>query len=190
MNKTLVFLALGLLALAGPASPVDLRIGFVLGSRSVSDTDIQTVYGPGVVYFPSVGLALGYGFEAGAGFEGGYSKDGLIGPYQEETTLKVSGWEIYFGREFAWGGVRPYLRLGWGFYSYEQDILSDFLAGFHVDDQKQTVVVAGGLRYFPTRRLFLCGEVKYVPLKVSPYDIEVDLGGWRFMAGLGLSFSL
>jgi hypothetical protein len=36
--------------------------------------------------------------------------------------------------------------------------------------------------------LYLGAEVKYVQLKVMPFDIKVDLGGLRYLLGLGLKF--
>ena len=39
-----------------------------------------------------------------------------------------------------------------------------------------------------TEGLYLSGEVKYVPLKVKPFDEEVDLGGLRYLLGLGYAF--
>jgi hypothetical protein len=38
------------------------------------------------------------------------------------------------------------------------------------------------------RGLYLSAEVKSVPLKVRPFDINVDLGGIRILAGIGYQF--
>jgi len=35
---------------------------------------------------------------------------------------------------------------------------------------------------------FLAGEVKYIPLKVKPYEDEVDLSGIRCSGGIGYTF--
>jgi hypothetical protein len=59
------------------------------------------------------------------------------------------------------------------------------------DKTKSTFFVAGGLKVYPMKNLknlYLSAELKYVPLKVKPYEDEVDLGGLRLMGGVGFSF--
>jgi hypothetical protein len=69
---------------------------------------------------------------------------------------------------------------------------SVYVGNIKVDETKSAMTVGGGLRFYPLgeRGLFLSGEFKYVPLKVQPYDIEVDLGGFRLLGGVGYSFGL
>jgi hypothetical protein len=38
--------------------------------------------------------------------------------------------------------------------------------------------------------LFISAEIKHIPLKVQPFEIPVDLGGWRVLAGVGYRISL
>jgi len=57
-----------------------------------------------------------------------------------------------------------------------------------VDATKSTFFVAGGLKIYPMKNVYISAEVKYVPLKVKPIDDEVDLGGLRLMGGLGFTF--
>jgi hypothetical protein len=40
------------------------------------------------------------------------------------------------------------------------------------------------------RGLFLTAEVKSVPLRDRPFDINVDLGGIRYLFGIGYQFRL
>lgn len=88
--------------------------------------------------------------------------------------------EVFVGYQFSVGMVSPFLRAGYGSYSFKQVIDSPFHTEDGVDKTQGTVTLAG--------HFFLAGEVRYVPLKVMPYKVEVDLGGMRFTAGMGLKF--
>jgi len=59
---------------------------------------------------------------------------------------------------------------------------------YKVDHKKSTVIIGGGLKFYLIKNLFLAGEVKFVPLKVKPFEEEVDLGGMRYLAGIGFTF--
>ena len=73
--------------------------------------------------------------------------------------------------------------------AYKQTIESSYIP-FKVDDKKSGVTLAAGLRVYPLDGAYLSLEAKYVPLKVKPIDVEVDLGGWRLALGVGYSFKL
>ena len=75
-----------------------------------------------------------------------------------------------------------------GYYSYKQDIESEFIRN-SVDHTKWTNVFAGGLILNLSRGLYLSAEVKTVPLRVMPFDREVDLSGVRVVGGIGSSFN-
>jgi len=97
--------------------------------------------------------------------------------------------EVFVGYQFSVGMVSPFLRAGYGSYSFKQVIDSPFHTEDGVDKTQGTVTLAGGLKLLSlTGHFFLAGEVRYVPLKVTPYKVEVDLGGMRFTAGMGLKF--
>jgi opacity protein-like surface antigen len=123
----------------------------------------------------------------GAGYEGGYSKAGKIGIYQEPSTLKVNGFEVYIGYALKIGSFSPYIKIGCGSYSYKQTIDSPYLSDFRVDGNKSTFSGSGGIKFYPIKNIFLAIEVRYVPLKVKPLEEEVDLGGMRFLGGVGFS---
>lgn len=185
MKKTILFLLLaGTLALALPAVKIDL--GLLYSARTVSDDAIKDVYGSGGVYFPYAAVNVWKGLGFGLGYEGGYDRDGKIGLYQEDTSLKVGGVELFalYRRDF--GKLSPYAKLGIGSYSYEQVVSGQS----KVDDSKVAPNLAAGLRYYAGKGLFLAAEIKYVPLKVNPLGEEVDLSGLRFGAGVGYSFEL
>ncbi len=185
MKKTTLFLImLGLLTWGLQA--VDLDLGLFYGTRSVADDQIRDVYGNGTTFFPYVSVGIWKGVFAGLGHEFGYDRDGRIGLYQEETNLKVTGLEFFAGYRFDLGKVSPYVKLGLGSYAYEQTVSG----ASKVDEKKSSVTLAGGARFYPVKGLFLAAEIKYVPLKVKPFDIEVDLGGMRLAAGIGYTFNL
>jgi opacity protein-like surface antigen len=166
---------------------VDFSFGFQAGLRTVSDSsNIKTVYGNGLCYFPYAAVNLFKGFTVGAGYEFGYSRSGTIGIYNEATTLKVTGIEAFVGYQYSLPMVTPYVFVGFGSFSYTQTV--DSPSAQAVDKTKSTFFVAGGVRVYPMKNLYVSVEVKYVPLKVTPLEDEVDLGGLRLMGGLGFSF--
>ena len=185
MKKIIAFaMLLGLLTLGLQA--VKLDVGLFYGSRSIRDADIKAVYGNGGAYFPCASVTVWKGLAFGLGYEGGYDRDGRIGLYQEDTSLTVSGLEFFAAYQLSLGKAAPYLKLGYGSYSYKQ-VVADVTK---VDDKKSTLTLAAGVKYYPIQGLFLATEIKYVPLKVKPLDEEVDLGGMRLAAGIGYTFNL
>lgn len=185
MKKTLLFvILLGMLTLGLQAVKIDL--GLLYSTRSVSDPEIQDVYGSGAVYFPYAAVNVWQGLCFGLGYEGGYNRDGKIGLYQEDSNLKVGGLELFAAYRFDFGKLSPYAKLGIGSYSYEQVVSG----ATKVDDKKTALSLAAGLRFYATQCLFLAAELKYVPLKVNPLGEEVDLSGMRFGAGIGYTFNL
>jgi len=187
VRKAIAAASLMLLALAGPAAAPawDVTAGLLAGPRTASDETVKRIYGGGTVYSPFLAVGLWRGFRVGASFEGGYSRTGVIGLYDEPTTLEVSGVEIFAGYWLKFDLVSLYLRGGWGNYAYLQTVQSPAARNFPVDARSQTVVAAAGLNVYLLERLYICGEVRYVPLKVKPYETEVDLSGWRYLIGIG-----
>ena len=167
---------------------IDFSFGFQAGLRTVNDPNIKEVYKNGVCYFPYAAANLYKGFTIGAGYEFGYSRDGKIGIYEEATTLKVTGIEAFVGYEYSLPMVTPYVFVGFGSFSYTQTVVSPSAQNF--DKTQSTFFVAGGVKVYPMKNLYISAEVKYVPLKVKPIEdeVEVDLGGLRLMGGLGFSF--
>jgi hypothetical protein len=185
MKKIVTFaILLGFLSLGLQA--VKLDVGFLFGSRSVQDTNIKEVYGNGVAYFPYLAVNVWKGLTFGLGYEGGYSRDGKIGLYQEDSSLKVSGFEVFAAYRLEFGKASPYLKLGFGSYAYKQ-VVNNVTT---VDDSKSALSMAVGIRYYVVKGLFLAAEIKYLPMKVKPLAEEVDLSGLRFGAGIGYTFNL
>jgi len=176
------------LLLPAASYAVDFSFGFQAGLRTVSDSNIKDVYKNGVCYFPYAEVSLFKGFTLGAGYEFGYSRSGTIGIYSEATTLKVTGFEAFVGYQYSLPMVTPYVFVGFGSFSYTQTVVSVSPAVQTVDATKSTFFVAGGVKVYPMKNLYISAEVKYVPLKVKPIEDEVDLGGLRLMGGLGFTF--
>ncbi len=82
------------------SSGVHLEAGALYGPRSVADSDIKSIYGGGLVYFPYAAI-MWKGILIGGGYEGGYSKSGTIGLYEEASSLKISGLRLLAGIGFS-----------------------------------------------------------------------------------------
>jgi len=185
INGILFFVLLGCVVQTGRA--IQVGIGLNYGLRQVKDEIMKEIYGDGYVYVPYLRLIpfRSIGFEVA--YEGGYKKSGTVGLYDEDSTLSVTSLE-FSGILFL--PLRPlvaYVKFGMGYYSYKQDIESDFTR-LTVDHSKWTSFIAGGINLRVFDGLYISAEVKSVPLVVKPYDTEVNLGGLRFLAGIGYSF--
>lgn len=185
--KFLMLLFLSLIVVQ-TAAATQLILGLNYGYRHVEDGLIQDTYGSGFVYVPYLRVTplRSIGFEVA--YEGGYKKGGIVGIYEENSTLSVSGWEF---SGVLYLPIRPlvgYIKLGMAYYSYKQDIESDFIR-LPVDDKKWTSVFGIGAHLSIMKGLYVSFEVKTVPLKVVSFDREVDLSGVRVVGGLGYSFN-
>ena len=188
MKRTALVLIL-LVALGGVAmATIRFEVGALGGTRTVNSADIKAVYGNGMVYFPYLAVHVWKGLFFGAGYEGGYSRKGMIGIYEEPTTLRVAGFEAFVGYEIGAGSVSPYIKAGYARYSYKQTIESPFVGDQAVNANTWTPTLGGGLKISLSPNFFMAGEVRFVPLKVKPYEDEVDLSGMRYTAGFGLKF--
>jgi opacity protein-like surface antigen len=189
--KIMVCLALSLAFLAGQSLAAGIKpkieVGLSFGLRTLNNSELKEVYGSGINILPTVTLTW-KGLMIGGGYEAGFKKDGVIGIYEEPAELSVKGGEIFAGYELRLMNIAPYIKVGVGFYSYKQLIDSEYVSDYPVDGNKTGLIIAGGIKYFPLKRLFISAEVKYGSLKVKPYDVEVDLGGLRLNGGLGFTF--
>lgn len=187
--KKVIFLLTFLILFPAGQYAFDLEAGAIFGSRTVNDSEIKNTYGNGTFFFPYLALNLWKGLFVGAGYEGGYSKEAKIGLYEESSTLKVIGIEFFIGYELKIKVISPFIKVGYGSFSYKQTIQSPYVKDYKVDDKKTTLTIDGGVKFYPVKNLFLAAEVKYVPLKVKPYEEEVDLGGLRYGGGIGFAFN-
>ncbi len=128
---------------------LDLEVGMVYGRRMVADPKIRGVYGNGTVYDPFLAVRLWKGLAVGVDYEGGYSRTGKIGTYQEPTSLKVTGPEFFVRYELNLKFVSPFIKVGYGSYSYQQTIESPHIAGHVVDGTKSCPSFGGRAQVFP-----------------------------------------
>lgn len=164
-----------------------LNLGLFYGGKTVNDSDVRDVYELRHVYCPYFSFNIWKGIVIGAGYESG-EWQGEIGLYQESTSLKITGVDLFVGYQFKIKNLYPYLKIGYGRFSYKQSIDSPYVGDYKVNHQKNSVTARMGLKAYFIKNFFLAGELKYVPLKVKPFDEEVDLGGISYVAGIGLTF--
>ena len=183
---------IGVLMLAMLASTAAAQVEFGVrgGQLSIFDDTIKEVYGNGWIVHPflritSVRTPLAVEFS----YEGGYSQDAPIGLYDEMSTLKLHGFEVSGYVWYRFGMVAPYLKLGMGYYFYRQDIDSEFVDRV-AQGSEQRLLFAAGLDIDLTKDLYLTGEFKVVPWLVTPYGIDIQLGGMRYLVGIGYRFSV
>jgi hypothetical protein len=178
------------LALASWSGAITIRPGLWYGPQKIQDAKIRSVYGEQSIYLPYLEVQVWKGLMAGAGYELGYDREGKIGLDQLPTSLRMGGWDLFLGYEHRLNKFAVFAKAGLGFYFYKQTITGLDVSGYAVDQSKTTITFTGGMKFYPTRVFFLAAEVRYVPLKVKPFETEVDLGGFRYMAGLGLAFDI
>ncbi|MGD9347772.1 MAG: hypothetical protein PVH84_18055 [Candidatus Aminicenantes bacterium] len=173
---------------AHTAQATQISLGLNYGFRHVENGTIQDTYGNGTVYVPylrltpfkSVGIEIAY--------EGGYERSGTVGIFEEKSTLSVTGWEFSGILYLPISPLIGYIKFGMAYYTYEQDIESEFIRD-PVDDKTWTNVFGIGASLMLTKGLYVSVEVKTIPLRVRPFDREVDLSGVRVVGGIGYSFN-
>jgi opacity protein-like surface antigen len=167
----------------------DIVLGVQLGYRQIKDPGLNDIYGHGLVYdsYMNYFPVSNYGLEFA--YEGGYKRDAPLGLFQEDSTLSISGFQLCGVLRYPIRKLIPFLKAGIGYFSYRQDIQSEFTR-LKVDHHKWTTILGGGIRFNVSKGLFISAEIKHIPLKVQPFEIPVDLGGWRVLAGVGYRISL
>jgi opacity protein-like surface antigen len=184
MRKACLFLA-SIVLLSSRLSAVNFSASLCFGLRTVNDSQVRGAFGNGPVYFPCLAVNFWKGFILGGGYEGGYSRTAKLGLYQESSTLEITGFEIFLGYQIPMGKFCPYIKIGFGSFNYRQSVDNPVLEEFKIDKKDMAIIYGGGIRYYPLKNIFLAGEIKMVHFSVSPVDTKVDLGGFRFLAGVG-----
>lgn len=182
----LAVFALGLSATSSFA--MTIQAGAFFGLRKVNDTKIKAAYKDGLVSCPYLEIGSWKNLVFSIGYEGGYREIALLGLYESRAELSVSGIELLVGYEYRISSFALFAKTGYGLYFYRQTVEDEFVKDYAVDSFRSTFVLEGGLKLYPWKFLFVGIEIKYVPLTVKPYDYEVDLGGMRYLVGLGVSF--
>lgn len=188
-SKGAICIALMFLSVqAGNAARFSL--GLNAGYRTLNDVALSEIYGDGYVYQPYIRYSLSYSLGLELSYEGGYKKKAPVGLFEEDSTLSVSGLQlagIVGVPLMRLRKISTYFKAGIGYYFYRQDIDSEFVRQ-KVDHKKWTTFIGAGMNINLLRGFFLSAEVKSVPLKVRPFDINVDLGGIRILFGIGYQF--
>lgn len=191
MKKSIVLVPLFfLLVQAGNATWFTL--GLNGGYRNLDDPALGEIYGDGYVFEPYIRYSFAGSYALELAYEGGYKKSGPVGLFQEDSTLTISGFQLnglFRIPILRIRNVSTYFKVGVAYYFYKQDIDSEFIRQ-QVDHKKWTTVIGAGLSIHLFRGVFLTAEVKSIALRVKPYDIQVDLGGTRFLFGIGYQFWL
>jgi hypothetical protein len=183
-------LVLAVLLLAPGADALTLDLSILAAYRTVRSPQIRDVYGNGFVAAPALGVRVWDGLSLTAGGELGYDRSGRIGLYDEKTRLTVSGWEAFALWEIAGRRWVPYLKAGMARLSYKQTIEAAPPLSLQARGRRTVTLLGAGLRAKLAAPLFGFVEIQYLPLKVKPFDSEVDLGGWRIGLGLGAALKL
>lgn len=181
-------LAAGLLAglaLTATASAMDWRIEGGASWRRLNEPGIRQAYGTGIAVPVGFDLIFRSGWEAGLRFEWAPTRDGVLGVYASDARFHLLGLEATVSRELRLGLVGLYARAGAGLYHYRQTVDYAYVQDYKVDRFAPGAVIAAGLRIYPWPFLYIAADAKYVVLGVSPYDVSVDLGGWRLGGSLG-----
>ena len=167
-------------------------LGLNAGYRNLDDLALGEIYGDGYVYEPYIRYSFAGSYSLELSYEGGYKRSGPVGLFQEDSTLSVTGLQlngIVRVPVLRIRNVSTYFKIGIAYYFYKQDIDSEFVRQ-QVDHSKWTTVIGAGMSLHLFRGLFLTAEVKSIPLKVKPFDINVNLGGMRILFGIGYHFWL
>ena len=173
--------ALGLVLLAATGGPalaaIRLEIGVLGGTRTVNSAAIKAVYGNGTAFYPYLAVHPWGGLFVGAGYEAGYSRKGTIGIYEEPTTLRVVGAEAFVGYQIV---AKERLSLHQGrlrplFLPPDHRLAAH--RGHDGRGEQWGPTFGGGLKISLSGAAFLGGEIRFVPLKVKPFEDEVELGG-------------
>lgn len=188
MKKLISFLFLMFFTL-NISFALNLDFGFHFGNRQFKGSVIKDTYGGAVIYTPFVKVSLLKWLGISASYETGYKGSGDVGLYNEESVLKIDGINAAITAQYRLKLVEPFIKFGFGRYAYKQKINSEYVR-HQVDHAKITAIFGAGINIYLFKSFFITSEFKYVPLKVKPFDQEVDLSGMLFMVGLGYQLDL
>lgn len=160
--------------------------GFLIEALGIyfqpSDENFKEIYGGGTFYGGEIGISFwkGIGIWAGGHF---FNKKGKTTFTEEEIKLQII--PIYGGLKFRVpnANVSPYLGLGVGYFKYKETTPMGTAEKGDIGYIGQIGVV---FKILGPLILDIKGSYSYC--KVKPADIEVDLGGFHGMVGVGFDF--
>lgn len=166
-----------------------LGAGINAGILKFKKEDTKNLYTSKFIYNPYLKLIIHRGLAIELSYEAGYNKKILNITDGEDSTLKITGINICAVYRFPIIKIIPYLKVGYARYNFKQDIESN-TAHYQLEDHKSTIIIGGGVNLGLLAGFYLNAEITYTPLKIKPFDQEMDYKGMRFLAGVGWQFNL
>jgi len=176
----LIFLIFGLSR--PPLEAASIRAELKGSYFNPSDRAFKDIYGRGATYGAEAGLKLGRFIGLWVAAES-FAKKGQMTFTQEETTLKIMPLAAGLSGEFPLGPISPYVKLGLGYFHYEENNVLGTVKKSNVGYLGQVGLIA---RIIGPLFLDLFGS--YSVCQVKPLELEADLGGFKAGLGLGLQF--
>ena len=191
MKKIFLFLIVFLQLLVLPAVESGKQTvaapGFSLtvlaGLRDFSSAEFRKIY-----HGSQTAFALDLGYRLGSKFDiflsGQHlSASGELTFSKETTSFRLISLEAGSRLMLSLGRFVPFAGAGAGYYLIrEENVIAT------MDEKKAGFFVLGGLRFCFSKRLYAAAQVKFVSLKLDPFDKTVDLGGWFVGGGIGVMF--
>ncbi|MFH2108165.1 MAG: outer membrane beta-barrel protein [Chrysiogenia bacterium] len=191
MKKTILFLLvlLQLLVLSAvennkqAAAAPSFSLTALAGLRNFSSGEFRKIY-----HGSQPAFALDLGYRLGSKFDiflsGQHlSANGELTFSKEATSFRLISLEAGGRLVLSMGRFVPFAGAGAGYYLIREE---NVIAA--IDEKKAGFFALGGLRFRFSKQLFAAAQVKFVSLKLDPFDKTVDLGGWFFGGGLGVMF--
>ena len=187
--KKLIFYLFVMIFIFNTVNAIDLDFGFSVGKRQFKDSKIKDTYGNSTIYKPFVNVRILKWLGVSASFETGYKGEGSVGLFEEQSSLKLNGFNFSVMVNYRIKLVEPFLKIGFASYSYKQDIDSQHVL-YKVDHSKGTTTFGAGINIFLFKGFFISAGIEQIPLKVKPFEKEVDLSGMLILIGIGYQLNL
>ncbi|TFG75690.1 MAG: hypothetical protein E4H23_10455 [Chrysiogenales bacterium] len=191
MKKLILFLLVFLQLPVLPAIESDVQtaaapsfsLTALAGLRDFSNGEFRKIYNGSQ---PAFSLDLGYrlGNKFDIFFSGQHlSANGELTFSKETTSFRLISLEAGARLVLSMGRFVPFAGAGAGYYLIrEENVIAT------IDEKKAGFFALGGLRFRFSEQLFAAVQVKFVSLKLDPFNKTVDLGGWFVGGGIGVMF--
>lgn len=185
MKRLVVLIMLFLLPAGLMAGGMFGELG--IGYRTLADSNLSDVYGSGAMNF-TLGLGIKVGHPFTVVIESGYYRNGgKTTGLQENTTLSYIPFMVKGRYNFVAGeGLEPYVGLGLGYIAYsiknESEALQDVNKGsFGLEAE-------AGVYFRIQEGVGLVAKAGYLYSKAKPFDVDRNIGGLLFSAGVRVKF--
>lgn len=186
MKKKTIYLVVMIMLVSSYAHAVEIFGGGFLGTRSLNESTIKDTYDNGGSYLIAAGVKH-MGIFGELGFSG-FKRDGESTEYSESSEFSLTDFNLRIGYELDVNNrFFPKAYLGLGSYSVKETVESDFLPD--TEESKFGFLFGLGIRIHVYSGISLEGRIENISLKVTPYEDEVDLGGWRMLFGISFYFN-